>query len=203
MTVIYYPEHDGEKIDEANYSYITGYDLNKLLSFTGIHGYTDNYIYEISGTYPILRIYVSHAGYELQRSIYFDEARVKNDYFEVKIPRNGIGRKIFAAQVAALTLYGFENIRVHALGGEGCEDFNGHITWAKFGFSMDTGSEILKFKKLINAHNRKENTVNELVKSKNGSAFWSENGFSWNGIFLLAENSVNQKILKDYLDLYS
>ncbi len=199
MPVNYNSSFDGQKINEDNCFSITGYDAKTLLTFTGVNGYTPSFTYEISGTYPMLRVKVFHAEYELQCTIYFDETRVKNEYFHVKLPAQGIEQKIFTAQATALAANGFDNIRMHALGGEGLPDYTGHITWAKLGFTMDFGSEILQFRSVMKDHKRKEQTLNDLVKTEDGCNFWMRNGFSWNGLFKLSENSENQKILKHYL----
>lgn len=77
-------------------------------------------------------------------------------------------------------------------------DYNGYITWGKLGYTMlITPRE--QFEKLLREHNRTEETLFELLKTKEGYEFWKRNGFSWSGIFFLTEGSENITLLKEYL----
>ncbi len=201
MNLIYKPENNGKNIEEYDCHYLTGYTEGELVSFTGAdYVRNSNRVVTISGIYPAVIVAVKCVDFQIRRQINFEEKSIRNELFRVNRKRTGLGSGIVNAQVDAATNAGFKLIKVLAIGRyDTIDKWNGYLTFAKLGFSMEE-FEIDSFRKLLAKHGRIEQTINQLVSTEDGSKFWKENGYPWYGYFDLAENSVNRKILQTYID---
>lgn len=104
-------------------------------------------------------------------------------------PRSGIGRLIFARQVAEARRLGVHQITTLAAREEGV--FNGYYTWARFGYDGPLRGEL--------AQRFGVDTIQGLMSTPAGRAAWREEGTSWDATFDLSDASVSMKALDGYL----
>lgn len=192
-------------ITKDNVEDITGYSLEMLLSLMGLAVISEyKEVFYIEGIYPLLQISVRipDLSCEISRIFRFDERTIVNQYFEIENPElrsRQIGTKIFCSQVYQARKEGFDRLIIWATGNhEQILHWNGYITWAKLGYTLSEESRI-KFIQCMNKLNREESSLKELLSTKEGEKIWIENGFSWDGEFLLDTNSENSKNLREYL----
>jgi hypothetical protein len=140
---------------------------------------------------------------------------VENDLFRVedKKVRGGTAINMFVNQVTELRKLGFKKMTVHAYGGRYGPnekmingDWDGHIVWGKFGYTMNMESKIKfdkhikdNWKTLSSIFKEKPKSIFELVNDKEGAKWWATEGFNWYGDFDLKNNSENLKLLEMYL----
>lgn len=205
---------------------LSGYSLEKLITFTGldaihtvedvikngeieIEWYNSTVTTKIETDVLLIKIAV-----DTNTKIVDDRfIRLKSGY-----ERIGIGTAIFNRQQENLFNAGFKMIICRAEGNKQSlntllpdERFNGFITWAKAGFSMAPDSEslynaklannsipLMPLHKLIRQHKL---TVydNGVEKTMTGEEYWKEYGDFWYGEFDLNRNSDNVKRLKHYI----
>jgi GNAT superfamily N-acetyltransferase len=106
---------------------------------------------------------------------------------------HGLGTKIFSDEVAALRQQGFDRIDTHGEAGTG---YNGYYTWPRLGYTGDLprmnvdlppGLEHVK-------------TVQELMATPEGRAWWKANGQAIDLTFDLTPGSYSDRVLNAYLD---
>jgi hypothetical protein len=137
------------------------------------------------------------------------------------INKKGWGTAIFLAQVTTATALGFKRIICEPHGNVDTLDeaivelqYNGYFTWARLGFTMVQDSESYeKYKAQLVSHNIDLLPLDKLLKKqvlfvrisanntvpRSGKQYWKEFGFDWKGEFDLHSDSLNNKILLDYL----
>ena len=137
--------------------------------------------------------------YRIERHIDPVRKTIYNNYMRVHATGGGLGLNLFLNQVREARNQGYSSLTVTAAGSKQyIKDWNGYVTWAKFGYEMSTPYRE-KFLSVMKQHGRKEKTLFELVSTKEGEEFWKEVGFQWHGTFNLAEGSQSIKNLREYL----
>lgn len=135
---------------------------------------------------------------------FFDENKdsVKMNHFYLN-PLIGMGKgkgtDIFKNQVGQFRKLGFKNLKTIAgdIGG-----MNGYYTWARLGYEFSSDSEKNALLDMIDFEDdkdiKKSSTLQEIMSTEKGRKWWKENGFSFNGVFNLDDNSESMKILNNY-----
>ncbi len=201
MALIYNPANNGKDLTGYDCLLTTGYEPDEIISFTGAD-YAGNYnrTVQIDGIYPAVRVNIRHDGFSLSRTINFEEKIIYNERFTVKKTGRGLGAGILKSQVDVAMNAGFEQIKVFAMGdNQSLKKWNGYITWAKLGFTME-GFEENQFNDFLKLHERNEKNLHQLISTTNGERLWKENGYSWFGEFVLREDSLNMKLLIEYMN---
>lgn len=193
------------KVSESNY-----YDVKKKHSIGNMD------ILNLSGGIPkegmkkinletrdasegVIKSRVETDDYMVDRIIDMKSKEIYNSYMRVFKKGEGIGTNLLLNQVQNARKLGFKKMKVQAAGGHGWDDtWDGYYFWAKMGYQMDANSQ-KNFDRWIKQEGRKESTINEMVSTKEGLAFWKKNGWEWNGFFDLNDNSESMKILGRYL----
>lgn len=101
-------------------------------------------------------------------------------------------------QLLTARQFGFDTIKLHAMGGDTGNDWNGFYTWGRFGFTMEDADQI-SFEMFMQDQGREESTLAELLSTDEGRSFWMQNGFSWAGKFNIKPQSENSNLFNDYL----
>lgn len=178
---------------KEKYQY-TDIDLLKLSGGIPVKYYDLNY--KIAIHYgDALKIMSKNDVYDIERIIYPAEKKIYNAFMEVHDTGSGIGTKLFANQVESAIEMGYQLIEVTA--GKS-RSMNGYYTWARLGYTMDDDSEG-EFADLMYAYEREEQTLEELMRTKEGRAFWKRYGFQWHGRFDLTSDSLHVERLNNYL----
>lgn len=111
----------------------------------------------------------------------------------------GLGSNIFKNQVEQFKKLGFEKLKTEAGEGNG---LNGYYTWARLGYDFDEPWAIKTFKSMLKIENNKKlkniKSLPQLMSVKEGREWWRENGFAFNGVFDLSDDSVSMEILNEY-----
>lgn len=169
-----------------------------------------------SGSSQIVNIALRGQGYHADRELYRDAEGhlvMHNAYFRVEESQHneGIGTRIFSEQVHNLSVLGVHRIEVETAGGgrgPGVArypgEYNGYYTWARLGYNGKVSvHEIARNHRLsrdeVPASIRGARTIHQIMRTPEGRQWWKDYGQSWEGSFLLARNSANQRVLKDYL----
>jgi len=96
---------------------------------------------------------------------------------------------------------GFHKLNTTALEWDGHQRRDGYYRWARLGYQMTDPSDLNDFTNLLRYFPRPIKSLGELVLSEDGYAFWKNQGFTWTGQFLLADNSPSMTHLRHYLTL--
>jgi hypothetical protein len=108
----------------------------------------------------------------------------------------GLGTRIFATQVSQAMKLGVKWIETYAAGARG-ESLNGYYTWARLGYDGPIPSYLkVKTRYALGDHVQ---TIQDVMRTPGGAAWWKDNGNSWEGKFHLDPFSDSPKILNDYL----
>lgn len=195
----------------------TGYDEYDLLSLTGVFGihtpnefnslasktqirfrmyYDENDILnvEISDS-PAISMLRIHINVPLKKEIYIDLFRLQQAFKGANA-----GYRRLSSQIHAARRLGFNRISLWAYGDiNSFPKWDGYMIWGKYGFSMFEKDEIDRFNQLMR-EDRLEHcrTIDSLVESKEGTAYWKHRGNDWHGEFILKSNSHNMKVFKEY-----
>lgn len=110
--------------------------------------------------------------------------------FDAGFKGKGLGLKVFSSQVDEAAKHGFDAIEAQCAGGPRSADWqNGYYTWARFGYDGV----------IPNGYGpRGERTVQEVMQSPSGPAWWKANGEAFDGTFLLAEGSTSRRVFDEY-----
>lgn len=136
--------------------------------------------------------------YRVDRVLHLEKKMIYNALMKVNDKGGGIGTTLFLNQIKIARSLKFNSLTVSAAGEPGNGIWDGYYRCARLGYTMDEVSKA-EYKRWAEYHNRTEKSVNMLVKTDDGFAYWKENGDSWTGKFNLANNSLNMKYLKSYL----
>jgi hypothetical protein len=131
----------------------------------------------------------------VRRRILRDVEMIDNTFMRVHQTKSGIGFKLFINQIKEARKLGFTYLEVSAGAGP---EYNGYYTWARFGYSMNQHDH-QTFCELMDDNNRNERSIIQLMKTEEGRDFWRANGFWWQGIFDLQDESENINALKSYI----
>ena len=157
-----------------------------------------------------------------ERTIYEDSSGkvvCSNKLFRVhsSLAGHGIGARVFASQVAALQKAGADRILVHAVGNGAGPDsdstggWNGYNTWARFGYvpnDQDDWAEKAQEKwESIEFDDGDQlglteapSSIQELMATPEGRAWWRAWGWDFYGQFDLTPGSYSMRTLKAYFD---
>ena len=184
----------------------TGYELVDLLSLSGIFGiYNQNTFLELldagklkckiklnSNREPILQINDTPDIKELAVLVRSpDELFIEIFRKEPSSKSPNVGFRRLISQVNAATALGFKRIRLWAYGNiKEYSDWDGYIVWGKYGFLMHRPDDISKFNlKMSEDLLLHCAIIYDLVKTKEGTAYWKYRGDSWYGELDLAINT--------------
>ena len=197
-------EHNLSKKEYKHVKETTGLDHSQLVNLTG--GVPAPEITNIKHSISLIESAgVLHSSifsdqYKIMRQIHYNDKWIYNSLMKVFAKGKGIGLNLFLNQVKEARLQGFKRLDVTAEGNYTIRnDWNGYLTWAKFGYIMDKPSQLM-FNNLMKENNRAEKSVFELVSTKEGQDFWEKNGKTWTGSFDLKDGSKAMNNLKEYLD---
>lgn len=192
----------------------TGYDYIDLLSLTGVFGIHDKAeFFNLSQQglltcdilldnygYPVIdikspKIYRLTVQIKTRLNLYVELFRLNDAY-----KGGGLGFKRLIKQVEAAKMLGFEKITLWAYGDYSqFPIWDGYIIWGKYGFSMEDQSERDKFIYQMAAERLSHcQSVNQLVKIKEGTALWKYIGSSWHGEFKLQDGSNSLDIFTEF-----
>lgn len=126
---------------------------------------------------------------------------IHNDVFFVKkqFQKGGFGLEVFSKQVANATEQGFSYIETHAARSS---TMNGYYTWPLFGYDQSVEDvQILRYiREQIQIKFPGAKTVLDVMQTKAGREWWSENGDDLHEAkFDLEPNSRSQKVLTAYI----
>ena len=107
---------------------------------------------------------------------------------------NGIGASVFGREVEYASKAGVSQIKVSAARGG---DYIGYYVWARFGYKGPIPSHV-KFN--LPSHLSHASQVEELMATKEGTAWWKEHGDNWGGKFELDPkgNTESMKLWRAY-----
>jgi 8-oxo-dGTP pyrophosphatase MutT (NUDIX family) len=114
----------------------------------------------------------------------------------------GTGSKIFFNQVTEFKKAGFEGLETEA---SRSDVYNGYYSWAILGYEInpENQSQIEQFSKLTQQSDNEKikscKTLSELVSFKEGADYWKEEGFTFDGVFDMKDNSTSMKMLNSYV----
>ncbi|MFD1258549.1 hypothetical protein ACFQ3S_17210 [Mucilaginibacter terrae] len=203
-----------ETLTPANCRKITGYDFNSILRLTGVYGAHSHFDFKkakrfvplYSPSYIVIEITTDLI--ELAVTINYKEKIIVNDVVNAFKTGQDLGLKMAENQVEEAMDKGFEEIHLFAQGGKDYPGYNGHITWAKVGFTMGK-TALAKYKKLLKGLAQVYSKdlfslypdLLMLLSTSEGQKIWADHGFAWGGYFKLNKRSKNYKIMSKYLML--
>lgn len=203
-------EWNTKQVTKESLEKCTGKNYNEWLPFTG---FLDENLkstllnaeeVQLKGNFSLPILYYplpELRNYELRFQINIDVEDLEIRNFDVFLKRRGekLGLQAHKRQIKIAREFEFQFIYLRAFGGKNdpTKKFNGHVTWAKFGYTMQKRSQE-KFEKQMRRDKKKASTLQELLLQEGGEDYWFNEGFEWNGEFDLKEDSINQKILNDY-----
>lgn len=140
----------------------------------------------ISGSKDIVHIKVFTNLYEVVRSINFEYRIIDNHFMNVYQKGKNIGTRLFLNQVKAAMKRRFVKLKTTALAPNPGDDIDwlGHYFWGKVGYKM-LPDEQIEFQKWIKEFGRNENSLWELLTTKEGASLWKKYGHTWMGEFYL------------------
>lgn len=122
-----------------------------------------------------------------------------NDNFIMK-PRfqgKGIGVRSFARQVSALATNGFARIETYAAGSYRNDlGLNGYYTWARLGYDAPLSEEDIA---ILPEALQTARTVQDLMATDTGRAWWELRGNGRVMIFDLSNGSLSRQVLDNYI----
>jgi hypothetical protein len=142
----------------------------------------------ITDKYELIR------GYNLQA-----KEIISNDSFTKTTDEVNYGASVLNNQINHTSQLGFKYLTTDA---EKANNLNGYYTWLMMGYipRSQVGFDD-KFKTIIN--NTKFKNVDsylELLATEEGRDFWKKNGFAFNGVFDLSEDSFSRQIFNKYIE---
>lgn len=139
--------------------------------------------------------------YYVFRTINFESGRISNDKMRVYDKGQYIGTSLFLNQVFFARQFGFIKLSTTALEWDGQERWDGYYLWARLGYQMTNRNDLEDFADLVRYFPRPVTNIGELVLTEDGYTFWKNQGFTWTGEFLLADDSPSMNHLRRYLAL--
>jgi hypothetical protein len=194
-------DHPNLALDKKNCLAITGFTFNEIIELSGLYGvHTEEDVELKLGVGPIESLEVPF----IKGSIIVYAKTNSLEKFEVEIQKSSqlirdnlivstgkeraVAARILKSQIRHALRKNIKTIVLHAYGNHSIrEEFNGYVTWGKFGFEMDKFS-FGRFNKLIKDHGRKERSLFELLQTEEGNSFWVKYGDSW-----IAEMNLNTR----------
>ena len=189
-------------ITDDNCEEQTGYSPQGLARLTGIEAYTKDYTFQVGGhnLAPSITVNSSDKKVHMNRSFIVELNVIDNNSIEIKDSPKGTGYRIFAKQVREAKKAGFEKITCIAIKQSG---FNGHYTWARFGYIMDDLERdgMIDYLK-ENGYTGGEYQPHKIVTEDEWREWWRLNGQSWTGTFDLTDGSESMEQLERYRQEY-
>jgi hypothetical protein len=195
-------------INEENLEEHTGFDKTAWMRLTGLFedaGFADLVkpediiVNKRKSEYPFFSIDCDPL--TLQIVIDIEKKEIENVQVLFDGRGKGLGLIAHANQVCRAGHMGFNRMFLRAFVGRVKDGlFNGHVTWAKFGYTM-TATEQVKFEEKIQELGRQEECIHELVHDKLKEKEWGDAdgfGYDWDGEFFLAKKSCNRNWLAFY-----
>lgn len=145
---------------------------------------------------------VGHAdGLEAGRSLMVKEGKriIYNDFFSIQTTGEGLGLKMFAAEVQNARRFKFREIHTYAARGS---QMNGYYTWPRMGYNAplpDAWRERFLSGPNIPKHMKSARTVADLMITPAGREYWKAHGISLNMVFDLDPKSTSMATLDAYL----
>lgn len=200
------------KSDEDYQRYLiasyTGKDMtpHELAALCGVHD-AESYSVGFEGEGITLR--VTHKGFTMKRTLTMEDGKrtCRNDYFIANETGSGLGASVFAGQIAALRKGGFDQMTTTAATGKNLQPppelFNGYYTWARFGYDGHVHVDELGSKSLPSGVSPSKDgyvSVADVMRAKDGAAWWKRNGAQFHAEFDLADSSHSMKVFNAYLE---
>lgn len=195
----------GSVFSVTDYEYYQWFDLTGFFN-SEARGVLSEDDLDINGVYPIFDIKCIN-NEKMFLNIRIDLRFKEIEYYEVHLLQNvgkSIGSMAHQYQTNLAAVMGFKSIHLEARRSLSKDDFFwGYVAWAKFGYTMTLQSQ-KKFEaeiegKKIGAKGRERQVTCLQTLIRYEPCYWEEYGDSWRGIFDLAKNSNNNRILKIYL----
>ncbi|NSL90383.1 hypothetical protein ECE50_026410 [Chitinophaga sp. Mgbs1] len=139
--------------------------------------------------------------YDLVRSIDFESKVIFNYFMYVRNQKMGIGTNLLITQVKAARKHCFTKFKTIASAADEEDNISkaGYYCWGRLGYVMRADEEY-DFNNWLQRWNRHEKTLFELLSSDDGREVWRRYGYTWNGVFLLDDNTESMNNLKKYLE---
>lgn len=109
---------------------------------------------------------------------------------------SGIGTELFTRSVEALQRAGFARIDAYAAGSAADPVHNGYYTWPRLGYDAQLPANLLE---KLPPGLRGATTVQSLISTPEGLAWWKANGKSTYVSFDLSAGSPSMRVLEQYL----
>lgn len=121
-----------------------------------------------------------------------------HDLFEIHKAHQGagLGSDMFFRQVEALRKGGFVEIETLAAGDKSSTAFNGYYTWPRLGYDGDLSGKVAQ---RLPPQFAGVTRISELMSSKEGRAWWKENGEWADVTFDLRPGSYSSRVLEAYV----
>ncbi|MFD1000199.1 hypothetical protein ACFQ21_12830 [Ohtaekwangia kribbensis] len=194
------------KIDPSNCEEYIGLSYNAVIEVSGIYEaislYEINHFTKVTWEDGIVFISVQFTKdiRQLSLRINFEQKIIEGRVLNVHKKSKRIGMRLLMGQIKASQRFGITHIKIFAFGEpEIRHEINGYITWGGYGFLMDEPYQTF-FVDRMHQLGREEAYLHDLLKSKRGREIWELNGFSWQGTFTIAPNSVSMRVLEEKLN---
>jgi hypothetical protein len=138
--------------------------------------------------------------YYLERTIDFNLGLIAKNIMYIFGKGKHIGLPLFLNQVKQARSMNFSELTIFAAGYPAQKVWDGYYFWARMGHQMTDRNDIEDAKELLNRY-QPGISLSELVLTDQGYKFWQQNGFEWNGHFLLNDKSENIQHLLKYLKM--
>lgn len=204
---IYNAAYLGHSIDNVNVKIYTGHPFEYWCNISGLFasGLPPNFIryvdFTLSGTYPTFKIQAQNMNVE-HVEIEFDLYNnfIYDHYIMLKDRQNGYGKIGFSEHIELAEKGGFDHLECYAYGGlfDVDKKFNGHITWARFGFTMQPKSEAMFLEFMKRNGKAHITSIHQLLSIPAEKLWWKDEGLPWYGVFDLAPGSPNRKLWEKY-----
>lgn len=111
----------------------------------------------------------------------------------------GKGTKIFKDQLKQFKDKGFKTLTTHAAKSD---TYNGYYTWSRLGYDIKQPRQKREFDELLSNSGDEEiknvKSLPELMSFQKGRDFWKKNGFEFDAVFDMDDNSESMMILDNY-----
>lgn len=199
-------------IENINVTIEDGYDwpysLSTLIGLTGIYGIhpmpqqTDEIRVVVRPKRNSILIYVtSQILHELNMVIHPGSKLIENESIHSTGYQKGVAACWVKAQTDRASQEGFTCIRALAFRDDNAPiPIIGYIVWGKLGYLLFGDRAHREFKRLMDQSKRSETTIASLLSDPEGLQLWIKDGFSWQALFDLAEDSESRRVLNEYLE---
>ncbi|HEX7868574.1 MAG TPA: hypothetical protein VF455_00530 [Chryseobacterium sp.] len=209
--LIYQSRYRGIPLDANNIQLYTGVTFDNWVyvsgmfaqGFPSLFGSTNEFVME--GTYPRFMITAQKKGVAtIQIEFDLEQNMILDHHIFLEQQYRGNGWIAFQEHVDRATHLGFDRLECNAFGGiddanknDPKKAYNGYITWARFGFTMDPESQ-KRYERKLTENGQKIMPLHTLLSTDEGRDYWKDKGHSWDGIFSLAPNSPNRNLFNQY-----